>query len=188
MVHYLAAGCPVDPGELLLSREQRGNRLKELAGRYPDATLVSFTLNIPGPIKSNGAIDLVFRVGLALIQKALKEYQTVFEAHGSTGPEVVLAVALDGRQVKEAMVGLEEKDPLGRLFDIDVLVQGRALGREDLGLPPRCCLICSRPARLCARAARHPLPELRAAMERLLLEDPRIRAGLEKIRESPPLR
>ncbi|MEY8292793.1 citrate lyase holo-[acyl-carrier protein] synthase [Carnobacteriaceae bacterium 52-44] len=57
------------------------------------------------------------------------------------------------------MVNIEENHPLGRLFDLDVLmldqnneVQGKS--RTKLGLPVRRCFLCERPAKDCGRSRR----------------------------------
>ncbi|HLR88779.1 MAG TPA: citrate lyase holo-[acyl-carrier protein] synthase [Atopostipes sp.] len=63
------------------------------------------------------------------------------------------------------MVNIEENHPLGRLFDLDVLmldqnneVQGKS--RTKLGLPVRRCFLCERPAKDCGRSRRHTVLEL----------------------------
>ena len=56
----------------------------------------------------------------------------------------------------------EETYALGRLFDIDVMANGQAdyqLSREDLGFGPRLCLICGKPAKVCAKEQNHTLDE-----------------------------
>jgi holo-ACP synthase CitX len=53
-------------------------------------------------------------------------------------------------------VRIENKHPLGRLADIDVLSNtGEPVARADLGLPPRACFLCGEPAVLCRPINRH---------------------------------
>jgi len=63
--------------------------------------------------------------------------------------------------LKRYLVSLEEKHPLGRLWDFDVYdpVQGQ-LSRAEMGLPPRQCLLCSAPGAECTRSMRHTFNEL----------------------------
>ena len=44
----------------------------------------------------------------------------------------------------------------------------RPLSRESVGLPPRKCLLCGRPARQCMRARTHSIAELLSEIDRLL--------------------
>lgn len=72
------------------------------------------------------------------------------------------------KKAKEIAVNIEEKTPEGRIFDIDIIVQEKTISRSDLGLPPRTCLICDRPAKECARDRSHSYEELRTAIEKLI--------------------
>lgn len=87
--------------------------------------------------------------------------------------------------IKYLLLNLEEKDPLGRLFDLDLwysetdfsdqsnsLVQ---LGRSSLGFAARKCLICNDFALICAREQRHQLAELLQVIEQLLQADQRVK-------------
>jgi holo-ACP synthase len=83
-----------------------------------------------------------------------------------TGIEALYVVDTDAVPLKLAVCELEQSHPLGRLWDMDVFcpAHGR-LSRRGLGFPPRRCLICGEPAHACARAQRHPLAELLAAIQ-----------------------
>ena len=59
-------------GEILDARERRGEIQRELMKEKP-ASLVSFTLNIPGPVKTFPFVVWLFDVGNKLIQQAVKE-------------------------------------------------------------------------------------------------------------------
>ncbi|MGE5708499.1 MAG: citrate lyase holo-[acyl-carrier protein] synthase, partial [Bacteroidota bacterium] len=63
--------------------------------------------------------------------------------------------------IKQALVSLEETHPLGRLWDWDVYPgEFLPLSREKLGLPPRRCFLCERPAKECSRGRIHPDEEI----------------------------
>lgn len=57
--------------EILDARELRVRRQQELLERYA-LPLVSFTLNIAGPVKVSAAIRRVFREGCMRLQEALR--------------------------------------------------------------------------------------------------------------------
>lgn len=171
-MHRYIKGRAVDPTELLQARERRGGRLEELAGTFPDHTLISFTMNIPGPVKNSPALSLVFREGLKAIAACLEDLTLLDEASPLTGPEAIFLTPAPAAEVKKAMVALEERSPLARLYDIDVQGGGKAFSREALGLAPRSCLLCSRPARFCSRAGTHTLEELLSAIEELIAGHP----------------
>ena len=56
--------------EMLDVRERRAARQRELLGQY-HAPLISFTMNIPGPVKDSPLIRRGFRTGLALLEERL---------------------------------------------------------------------------------------------------------------------
>ena len=72
----------------------------------------------------------------------------------------------------EYQFAIEDGGGLGRLFDIDVLdAGGKKLSREDLGLPPRKCLLCEQPAHACARSRTHTVMELTEQIESILRKE-----------------
>lgn len=151
-------------GEILDAREARSERQRHLLSRFP-ATLVSMTLNIPGPIKSFPLADWFFCVACAMAQTLFchrRETVLHMQSHRlSTGNEAFFCVDRDATTLKEALVGLEESAPAARLLDLDVFdADGRQITRAELGLSPRRCHLCARPAVECARSRRHSMPDL----------------------------
>ncbi|MFC6604240.1 citrate lyase holo-[acyl-carrier protein] synthase [Ectobacillus funiculus] len=57
--------------EILNARETRANTQKELIDRYK-TTLVSFTLNIPGPEKNSPIFTKVHEEGICLLEEELR--------------------------------------------------------------------------------------------------------------------
>lgn len=174
---FLDDGVPVDPEDLLARREQRADLLDRMFEQRPEATLISFKLSIPGCIKQSPFLDQMFDQALEKIRVLIEESELVDLIKASAGPEAVLATGKGAEEVKRRMVALEETSPAGRLYDIDVMEQGRALTREWLGLPERRCFVCFSPARACARARTHSMAQLHQAMEELIRSDPDL-AGL----------
>ena len=56
--------------QVLLARDRRVMRQRELAARY-GGTLLSFTMNIAGPVKDAPLVRLAFRAGLAALDRDL---------------------------------------------------------------------------------------------------------------------
>lgn len=153
--------------EMLEAREARAYRQRILMERH-GLPVVSFSLNIAGPVKNGSVLRRAFREGMSRLSDALQtarmdiEHQE--EIDRPTGCEAILAVRGDARRVKLLCVELEDEDPLGRLFDMDVLTpDGVKLDREGLGYAPRPCLVCGKPGKDCASRRLHSVEELREA-------------------------
>lgn len=163
-------GPQVELPAMLAAREKRAASQQAFRERY-HSPLLSFCLNIPGPVKTTPELRTLFDQTCHEIQACLRDLgltiadsQTIHEA---TGDEYLLAFAGDAPTVKAAMTQLEESRPLGRLFDIDILTaEGQKLSR----LVPRRCLLCDRQAQDCARSRRHSVRELTDRIETLLQE------------------
>ena len=150
--------------EILDARERRVARQKELIVAH-GCSLVSFTMNIAGPVKYSPAIDKGFSLGLARIDCMLSGLpvlsRNVIREH--TGCEALWAVDADPLFLKALVVHLEDRDCFGRLLDIDILdSNGRKLDRQLLGLAPRKCLLCEKEAKLCSRSRTHSVEQLQA--------------------------
>src|SRR5699024_8773761 len=75
--------------------------------------------------------------------------------------EYFLRVEGQPQQVKKATLLLEEQEPLGRLWDADVLYgTGEKISRRELGREERQCLLCPRPAAECGRSRAHGLDQV----------------------------
>ena len=158
--------------EMLEAREVRAGRQRELLERYA-RPVVSFTLNIAGPVKNGPVIRRAFREGLLRLEDALAArglrplHQE--EVDRPTGCEALWAVDGPARTVKELCAGIEDRDPLGRLFDLDVLdPEGGKWDREALGLPPRPCLVCGKAGKGCASRRLHPEEEIQEKTQTIL--------------------
>ena len=87
-----------------------------------------------------------------------------------TGFEAYFVVDMQPEEAKRICCGIEDSHPLGRLMDMDVIVDGKPLSRGDIGLPERRCLVCENPARLCMRAHTHSQEEIQDAINALFKE------------------
>ena len=169
--------------DVMAAREQRASTQQELLRRF-QTTLISFSMNIPGPVKDSPLIRRGFREGKRLLAAALAAARRPvlysLSRVSAAGPEAFWAVEGDPAAVKRLCVEIEDAAPWRRLLDLDVLDRdGRQLRREG----ERPCLICGRPGRACASRRVHGTDELQAAVRRLLEthfreEDPRTAAAL----------
>ena len=197
--------------EILNSREARVARQRELLEANPGLSLISLTVQPPGPVKRNDTSLVIAKAGVEAVRKAFKvEYEELRDL--DTGFEGFFLVNMDPLETKRQACRIEDTHPLGRLMDIDVVVlngisvlsaasatpvslrfapypgkcspgvalttechpersEGSAplpIGREELGLEPRKCLLCDRPARECMRAKTHTTEELLHRIESLV--------------------
>ena len=158
--------------EMLDAREARAGRQRELLAEYR-CPLISFSLNIAGPVKNGPVLRRAFREGLVRLEAALAARGLSplhrEEIDRPTGCEALWAVDGPGRAIKELCTAIEDGDALGRLFDLDVLAPGgEKWGREQLGLSPRPCLVCGQPGKGCASRRLHSVEELQARTQAIL--------------------
>ena len=192
--------------ELLASRDARVAHQAELLGENPGKTLMCLTVMPPGPVKRSA---LSLKIAAAAVEAVRGAFLPGFEEFRDleTGYEGYFLLDLDPVSAKRQAVALEETHPLGRLFDLDVILSGnlpvfpdgetelrvssgnlpvfpdgvRPLGREELGLAPRKCIICGRPVRECMRERKHTTEELLAEYEQVITNyDSSVIAGCDR--------
>lgn len=154
--------------EILAARDRRAEAQRILLKQYARPVL-SYTMNIPGPVKDSALIRRGFETGLRLLYSALKEAEipilSFSEIREITGCEWLGVLDTEAEKLKSICVSIEESCPLGRLFDMDVInVDGRKLARSA----ERPCFVCGAPGRSCASRRLHSLEELNAAVLKLL--------------------
>ena len=150
---------------MLLARDRRASRQAALLARY-GCPVISFTMNIAGPVKDSPLIRYAFRSGLRQLEVlpcAQLCREVIFEP---TGPEALLAYETqDARLLKAFCIRLESEGEAGRLFDLDVLdANGEKLSRET----GRTCLVCGGPVSVCSRSRAHGLEAITARTRTIL--------------------
>lgn len=154
--------------KLLEVREQREQRRLKIY-RHLQQPLVHMSLNIPGSNKLPPGAEKLFSWGLRQVLELLPLVESCSHGHDLLGPWTLLGTDRDAKQIKLQTVALENATAAGRLVDIDVYDHfGRQLGRRELGLPARPCLICGEPAVDCMRQQLHSEKELKARTNALL--------------------
>lgn len=139
--------------EVLDQREERMHTIQAVQAEYPKHSVISYQLNIPGPLKNDRQLLYAFEEGL----KQMKEAKLIVDwRENLTGPEAILIYEKDADATKLDMIKIEEEFSLGRLFDLDVT----GADRKALDIAPRKCLICDEPAHACSRSRKHGLDEV----------------------------
>lgn len=161
--------------EMLDAREARAAAQRQLLAAHK-APLVCLTLNIPGPVKVLDRVPQAFEEGMKRITSGLREknFQVLeqLEIREKTGYEALCSVDGDPLELKAIMTAIEDSGRLGRLFDIDVIrTDGGKVSREDLGRPPRTCLLCGKPAQVCGRSRSHSVAELVQEIQNILADE-----------------
>ena len=166
--------------ELLRSRDVRVEHQRELLTRFPGASLICFTVILPGSVKRDVRSLKVAKAGVDALSQTFRNDFLKEERDLATGFEAYLVVSMPPEQAKKLCCDIEDTHPLGRLMDIDVIVDSstspgmteelsvRPLGRADIGRPERRCLLCGKPARECMRAHAHTQEEIQSAINVIL--------------------
>ena len=146
--------------DMMKCRERRAFIQQQYLDTY-HKTVISFCMNIPGPLKTNADIRKAFDIGVSEISAVLSTQKLCILAqcsfHDKTGDELLLCVDGDAVLIKKLMCEIEEYHALGRLYDIDVLDQnGTKLSRPSF----RKCILCDCQAQECARSRKHRVDEM----------------------------
>lgn len=158
--------------EMLEAREARVRRQEVLRERY-GAPLISFSMNIAGPVKDSPLLRRAFRAGKRQLDTGLRAWGMKVllreEKLAVTGCEMLYAVDAPAEKVKALCVSIEDGSTLGRLFDMDVIgADGEKLDREAVGGGARNCIVCGAAGRGCASRRVHSVPELQAATRQII--------------------
>ena len=152
--------------QILFSREERAKKQQELLNRF-SYPLICFTMNIAGPVKTSPLIERAFYEGIKLLKQSLSNGSIIFQDTDikPTGCEAYFSVNCDGAELKKICTHIEDSVPIGRLFDMDVLIaDGRKLERENV----RGCFVCGASGKGCAASRAHSVSELQSATRNIM--------------------
>lgn len=157
--------------DMMDCREKRAS-LQEQYRREFHSTVISFCMNIPGPIKTNPQIRHAFSQGAHALVSSLHDkklrIRAMTEIHEATGDELILCVDGDASLIKKLTSTIEESHPLGRLFDMDVIdSSGTKLSRNTF----RTCILCNCQAQECARSRKHSVEEMFGKIMEMIAEN-----------------
>lgn len=158
-------GRAVALDDILAARDARVARQQAMLAQ--GGVLISLTLAAPGAVKRSPLLDAIFAAALAALRPLLDDARARIEAVDDSGHHALYLLDGEARDWKTRMLALENRAPLSRLWDIDIIDRdGVAVSRRDLGLPPRRCLLCDDDAKTCARERRHDIAALQADIAR----------------------
>ncbi|MBO4586049.1 MAG: citrate lyase holo-[acyl-carrier protein] synthase, partial [Bacteroidales bacterium] len=106
---------------LLASRDARVAHQARLLGEYPGMSLLCLTVMLPGPEKRS---PMSLKIASEAVVAVRSRFEPLFEELRDleTGYEGYFIVDMPPLEAKLAAVALEDSHPLGRLFDLDVIV------------------------------------------------------------------
>ena len=106
------------------SRDARVAHQAELLGEHPGKTLLCLTVMPPGPVKRS---SMSLKIASVAVEAVRGAFSPVFEELRDleTGYEGYFMVDSDPIAAKKLAVTLEETHPIGRLFDLDVILSGK---------------------------------------------------------------
>jgi len=162
--------CPSE-ALYLATRDERQRKLQrafEQVELNTSTTVIAISTNVPGSPKHLLGLSRHAREALATL-RPWPGFQALHAGPDALGPFFVVLCDLSPQEAKRRAVAIEEETPSARLLDLDIYTShGTQIGRAEMGLPPRPCLLCGDPAGECMRLLRHSQAELRARAEKLV--------------------
>ena len=160
---------------VLNRREYKQKTITSLLQKYPTATLLFCSCNIPGPIKQNATIAALQQLGIDAIEEQIfvNNYEIIQKEHTviTTGPESFWILKHPPQSIKEMAIAVEELR-FGRLLDLDVYYYSNdhveQYSRTELGVAMRKCFICDDTAKNCASRRTHTLHALQTKIIEIL--------------------
>ena len=173
--------------QMLDARESRAFRQFQLNREF-GKPIISFSMNIPGPVKDTALIRRGFREGCAALEGKLPEGKLLHREfiEAVTGCEAMYVLDMEAAAVKAVTTAIEDAHGLGRLYDMDVLDEKLCkLDREQVGGGNRNCIVCGAPGRGCASRRSHSVTELQRATNAILIGHLAVQSLLEEVTATP---
>ena len=157
--------------QMLAAREKRAARQRELIERFGQ-TLLSLTVVAPGPVKRTEETVFVGELARGIISEKFGGEIIFSETNdAATGYEALFAVKTGAGQAKKTALEIENNHPLGRLMDIDVFNgSGTPVGRNEMGMESRKCILCENSAAYCMRAKTHTPAEVAEKIKKIVAD------------------
>lgn len=157
--------------QMLAAREERTMHQFALLRQF-SLPIISFSMNIPGPIKDSAVIRRGFYEGCKTLEYRLPEKAVKYRQirNAVTGSEAIYAVDMPPMEIKKITTEIEDFHGLGRLFDMDVIDSAMGkLDRKCVNGNSRNCIVCGAPrSHGCASRRLHSLRQLQEATEKIL--------------------
>ncbi len=152
--------------QILCVREERVKKQTAILKKFKHS-LISFTMNIAGPVKTSPIIERAFFEGIRLLKENLPTDSIVYQDVNikDTGCEAIFSVNATASKLKDICTNIEDGLSIGRLFDMDVIdIDGNKLERKNI----RGCFVCGAPGRACAAGRVHSVDELQTATKEII--------------------
>ncbi len=154
--------------KILKAREDNFNFMLEIFEKYKK-TIIICRINYPGVDKNSENSEIAFEnMRKKVTAEFSKNILYSYNKNSFDGKIFFGVLDLPPRDSKLKAVSLEEKDKLGRLFDIDIF-HGDFISRKELNLPERRCFICDRNSRECMREHNHSNAEIENYVNKLII-------------------
>lgn len=158
--------------DILEDREKRYIEILSLIKLYK-LPVICGKINYPGNDKNTPEAQKAFQILKQLLDNKINDMSVYKQMlSGEDGRSILYVINLEPLEAKIIAVKLETDHPLGRIFDIDVYAgEGESIGRENLGIEPRKCIICEKDARICMKAGKHSIQEVLDKVNRLIRDN-----------------
>lgn len=154
--------------ELLKARDLRQKRLDEVLG-LTDNTLIQMSLNVPGANKCPARGEPLLLWGDEQLRGMFSRLLQVHCQADLLGPWAIYMTASAAIETKMRCCAIEEKTTFSRLLDLDVFSStGQCVGRQQLNLEQRKCIVCQEDAKECMRTKRHDRTMINETLQQLL--------------------
>jgi holo-ACP synthase / triphosphoribosyl-dephospho-CoA synthase len=134
--------------------------------------VIRLSARMPASLRARGLADRPLGRGAAAFEAECRRLglslMHLGPGRGALGPWVLWTSDNDPFLLKRAAICVEDGSIQGQLLDLDVFSQEGPISRSLLGLPPRLCVVCGRPAAVCAGRAIHTPSTTEAAFLYLL--------------------
>lgn len=158
---------------LLAARDARQQSLDQALGQLRSAgwqATLAVSLNIAGADKAPPGAAALFAAVMRRLAEVFPRGVVLQRSDDVLGPYALLDLPLPADEAKRLCLTIEDGEPAARLVDLDIYTaDGEQLGRAQLGLPARRCLVCSEAAVDCMREQRHLLDAIVARTDELLV-------------------
>lgn len=155
--------------KILEDREKRYNQILNLIEKHKLPVLCG-KINYPGNDKNTQEVNIAFTILMKRLKDSYYPWIEYLEIlNGFDGPALLCVINLNVFEAKEISILLEERNKIGRIFDIDIYkTDGTSVSRPDINLKPRKCLICNMDGRICMKSGKHSLEEVLEAVNNII--------------------
>lgn len=155
--------------------EERDRRASETAALLAAGSraVVRLSARMPATLRQRGLAVAPTERGAAVFESVCRErgfsLAPAGEGDGVLGPWQLWTSDADPVELKRAALYVEEGSWLGQLLDLDVAGGNGPVGRSELCLPPRPCVVCGDAATACSGRAQHPASAVETAFAAILV-------------------